>query len=81
MNRPQVQSYYAMPYNPYGASKSDYKWSQAISYLPFDEAVLIGQDFWNLVGGETAYGELLEIYLEVGREKGKYMLDSLAFGF
>jgi hypothetical protein len=33
------------------------------------------------VGGATAYEELLEIYLEVGREKSKYMLDTLAFGF
>ncbi|MGB6167489.1 MAG: TdeIII family type II restriction endonuclease, partial [Geitlerinemataceae cyanobacterium] len=80
-SQPQLQAYYAMPYNPYGSQKSDYKWSQALNYLPFDEAVIIGQDFWNLVGGATAYEELLEIYIEVGREKGKYMLDALAFGF
>lgn len=80
-SRPQVQAYYAMPYNPYGCSKADYKWSQARNYLPFDEAVVIGQEFWNIVGGATAYEELLEIYLEVGIEKSKYMLDALAFGF
>lgn len=81
INRPQVQAYYAMPYNPYGATKNDYKWSQAINYLPFDQAVVIGNEFWNIVGGATAYEELLEIYFEVGREKSKYMLDALAFGF
>jgi hypothetical protein len=80
-NRPQLQAYYAMPYNPYGVSKTDYKWSQARNYLPFYEAVVIGNDFWNIIGGATAYEELLEIYLEVGREKSKYMLDALAFGF
>lgn len=80
-NRPQVQAYYAMPYNPYGVTKADYKWSQARNYLPFDKAVVIGDEFWNIVGGGTAYEELLEIYLEVGREKSKYMLDALAFGF
>jgi hypothetical protein len=80
-SRPQLQAYYAMPYNPYGSQKADYKWSQALKYLPFDEVVIIGQDFWNLVGGATAYEELLEIYMEVGKEKGKYMLDALAFGF
>lgn len=68
-SRPQLQAYYAMPYNPYGSQKKDYKWSHALNYLPFEETVIIGQDFWNLVGGETAYEELLEIYLEVGREK------------
>ena len=79
--RPQVKAYYAMPYNPYGVTKAVYRWPQALNYLPFEEAVVIGNEFWNIVGGETAYEELLEIYLEVGREKGKYMLDALAFGF
>lgn len=81
VNRPQLQAYYAMPYNPYGVTKADYKWTQAKSYLPFEEAVIIGNEFWNIVGGATAYEELLEIYLEVGQDKSKYMLDTLAFGF
>ncbi|MEH2009392.1 TdeIII family type II restriction endonuclease [Nostoc sp.] len=81
VNRPQLQAYYAMPYNPYGITKADYKWTQAKSYLPFEEPVIIGNEFWNIVGGATAYEELLEIYLEVGRDKSKYMLDALAFGF
>ena len=51
------------------------------NYMPFDDAVIIGSEFWNIVGGETAYQELLEIYLEVGNEKSKHMLDTLAFGF
>lgn len=80
-SRPQVNAYYAMPYNPYGVTNTVYRWSQALNYLPFKEAVVIGDEFWTIVGGETAYEELLEIYLEVGREKGKYMLDALAFGF
>jgi hypothetical protein len=80
-NRPQVKAYYAMPYNPYGATKADYNWSCTINYTAFNESVVIGNDFWKIIGGETAYEELLEIYLEVGYEKGKYMLDALAFGF
>ncbi len=58
-----------------------YKWSQALNYTPFQEAVLIGNEFWNIIGGSSAYEELLDIYLEVGYEKSKYMLDALAFGF
>ncbi len=80
-SRPQVKAYYAMPYNPYGETKADYKWSYAKNYMPFNDAVIIGSEFWNIVGGETAYQELLEIYLEVGNEKSKHMLDTLAFGF
>lgn len=80
-NIPQVKAFYAMPYNPFGAKKSDYRWSCTLNYTPFNEAVVIGNDFWKIIGGETAYQELLEIYLQVGREKSKYMLDALAFGF
>lgn len=75
------KTYYAMAYNPYGASRTDYKWSVAKQYTPFEDAVVIGHEFWEIVGGETAYAELLEIYQEVGHEKSKYMLDALAFGF
>ena len=62
-NRPQIQAYYAMPYNPYGATKADYKWTQAKNYLPFDQAVVMGNDFWNIVGGETAYEKLPKMRL------------------
>ncbi|MDO8872536.1 MAG: TdeIII family type II restriction endonuclease [Methanoregula sp.] len=79
--RPEVQAYFAMAYNPYGTARKDYRWSFAINYTPFDQSVIIGQEFWNIVGGPTAYTELLEIYQEVGREKSKFMLDALAFGF
>ncbi|MEQ9234342.1 TdeIII family type II restriction endonuclease [Coleofasciculus sp. E2-BRE-01] len=64
-----------------GSTKADYKWSQALNYLPFEETVVIGHDFWSILGGETTYEELLEIYLEVGHDKSKSMLDSLAFEF
>lgn len=79
--RPQVQAYFAMAYNPYGSSRESYKWSMAKTYAPYEQAVIIGQEFWNIIGGPTAYLELLEIYHEVGREKSKYMIDALAFGF
>ncbi|MGB3694632.1 MAG: TdeIII family type II restriction endonuclease [Spirulinaceae cyanobacterium] len=81
LNRPQLQSYYAMTYNPYGFFRADYKWSYIRNYFPFDEAAVIGDEFWNVIGGETAYEELLEIYQQVGREKSKYIIDTLACGF
>jgi len=77
--RPQTQAYYAMPYNPYGVTRESYRWNYAINYLPFDEAVLLAHEFWQIIGGKTAYKELLDIYFEVGRENSKFMLDSLAF--
>lgn len=75
--RPRVQSYFAMAYNPYGGTRADYRWSVAQLYLPFEQATLIGDEFWRVIGGETTYEEVLEIYAEVGHDKRKYMLDSL----
>ena len=66
--RPQVQAYFAMPYNPYGDARSDYRWRYAIDYTPFEDAVRIGQEFWSLVGTDSTYSELLQIYAEVGQE-------------
>ena len=80
-SRPAVHAYFAMAYNPYGPMRADYRWSFALGYTPFDQAVVIGHEFWNIVGGPTAYEELLEIYQEVGHDKSKYLLDALAFGF
>jgi len=79
--RPSVQAYYAMGYNPYGPTRAEYRWSFGRMYMPFADAVLIGHEFWDIIGGPSAYAELLDVYQEVGRERGKYMLDALAFGF
>jgi hypothetical protein len=59
--RPQVQSYAAMAYNPYGNSREEYRWSVAKMYLPFEQATLIGNEFWRVIGGETTYMELLSL--------------------
>ncbi len=77
--RPQVRSYLALTYNPYGNARSEYNWSYPKNYMPFNEAALIGDEFWRIVGGPTAYVELLELYQYVGRVKGKYIAEALAF--
>lgn len=75
--RPQVQSYAAMAYNPFGNNRQDYNWSVAQMYLPFEQATLIGDEFWRVIGGETTYLELLEIYAEVGNNKRQDIIESL----
>ncbi|MGQ9584589.1 MAG: TdeIII family type II restriction endonuclease [Anaerolineae bacterium] len=79
-DRPHVSAFYAMAYNPYGARVEDYRHRFALQYLDMENQVLLGAQFWTLVGGEGTYEELLDIYAEVGREKGKAMIDTLAFG-
>jgi hypothetical protein len=80
-NRPRVNAYFAMAYNPYGVARDDYHHSFSLQYLDMENEVLLGEEFWELVGGEGTFRELLEIYGEVGREKGKTMMDALVFGF
>ena len=80
-DRPNVRAYFAMAYNPYGPDRDSYRWSIPQKYMPFADAVVIAQDFWTLIGGPSTYQELLEIYCTVGKEKHKYILDALAFGF
>ncbi len=70
-----------MAYNPFGKEKSDYNWSFAKNYLPFNEIVVLGQEFWEIIGGAYAYEELLNIYHQVGKEKSKFIIDTLAYGF
>jgi hypothetical protein len=79
--RPAICAYFAMPYNPYGRNKEDYKHGFSIKYLDMQNQVLLGSEFWELIGGSGTYDELLDIYAEVGRENSKKIIDALAFGF
>jgi hypothetical protein len=75
-----VKTYYAMPYNPFGEKKLDYKhWVSG--HLDLDRMVLLGQEFWDFLGGNGTYKELVSIYAEVGREKGPDIIERLANGF
>lgn len=81
LDSPKVKTFYAMAYNPYGNLKSDYNHSFAKRYMDVQNQVLIGKEFWNLIGGNGTYEEILDIYREVGREKGHDMLDQLALNY
>lgn len=78
---PKVQAYFALAYNPFGERRSDYHWSMTKLYTPFEDVVLIGRDFWEKIGAPGVYEELLDIYREIGQEKNKFIIDSLALGF
>lgn len=78
---PKVRTFFAMAYNPYGDDRADYKHSFTMNYLDFKNQVIIGKEFWELVGGPGTLDEVLGIYREVGREKGPDMLDQLALNY
>lgn len=78
---PRVKTFFAMAYNPYGSEKGDYNHSFTMNYLDFKNQVLIGKEFWELIGGPRTFEEVLSIYREVGKEKGPDMLDQLALNY
>jgi len=70
MDPPQVDYvYFALAYNPYG-KKADYNWSFPFRWFDMhnDSSVLIGDEFWELVGGEGSYQAFIREVNLLGRE-------------
>ena len=70
MNPKQVDlAYYALPYNPYG-KKKDYKWGFPLRWFNMqeDSSVLIGNEFWDLIGGEGTYNNFIKEINLLGKE-------------
>lgn len=62
-------AFYALAYNPYG-KKADYKWTFPARWFDMqnDESVLIGNEFWDLIGGKGAYKNFIKEVNELGIE-------------
>jgi len=63
-------SYFGLYYNPFGEKKTDYAHNPPMTIFDMrhDQAVLIGKEYWDLLGGTGFYEEVLEIAKEVGAE-------------
>ena len=59
-------AYFALPYNPYGKRK-DYDWSfpQRWFDMKEDKAVLIGDEFWEKIGGLGTYQAFIDAVNEI----------------
>jgi hypothetical protein len=66
--RPEAKVYFGLYYNPYGESRADYAWTppNAVFDCRVDDAVLIGKDYWDCLGGAGCYEEVLAIAIRVG---------------
>ena len=64
------QTYFGLYYNPGGPDRKDYNWSvpSKIFDMISDKCVLIGQEYWDFVGGKGTYASLLDTFSEVGEE-------------
>ena len=62
-------AYYALPYNPYG-KREDYAWSFPARWFDMkkDEVVLIGDEFWEKIGGTGTYKAFISAVNEIGEE-------------
>jgi hypothetical protein len=63
------EAYYALPYNPYG-TRANYSWSFPARWFDMqkDEVVLIGNDFWDKIGGVGTYNAFISAVNEIGVE-------------
>lgn len=62
-------AYYALPYNPYG-KKENYKWPFPLRWFNMqqDSSVLIGDEFWELIGGTGTYINFINEVNLLGKE-------------
>lgn len=70
MNPTKVDAaFYALPYNPYG-KKEDYNWSFPMRWFDMhgDKSVLIGNEFWDLIGGKGTYRNFVLEVNSLGKE-------------
>lgn len=67
---PSRNVFFGLFYNPGGELRSDYNWTMPskIFNMLDDECVLIGQEYWDYIGGRSTYSELLEIFARVGAD-------------
>lgn len=63
------EAYFALPYNPYG-KREKYCWSfpQRWFNMIEDPCVLIGDEFWNFIGGEGTYEAFVSEINKLGTE-------------
>jgi hypothetical protein len=66
----KYQTFLGLYYNPGGEERENYNWSvpSKIFDMINDDCVLIGKEYWDLVGGKGTYTALLDIFGEVGEE-------------
>jgi hypothetical protein len=57
-------AWWGVPYNPYG--HGEYQHRYPLAFFDFEHEVMLGERFWDFVGGSGAYRHLLDVYREVG---------------
>jgi hypothetical protein len=61
-----THTWWGVPYNPYG--RGEYRHVYPLAFFDFEQEVMLGDPFWDFVGGSGTYEELLEVYRHVGED-------------
>lgn len=66
--QPVNEAYFCLPYNPYG-KRSLYSWSHPARWFDMktDSIVLIGDEFWNKIGGRGTYQTFIAAINQIGK--------------
>jgi hypothetical protein len=69
-HNPNCQTYFGLFYNPGGENRTDYNWGIPFKIFDMhkDDSVLIGPDYWNKLGNQDTYEQLLGIFEKIGKE-------------
>ena len=62
----EVYTMVCIPYNPYHPEPYE-RWTLK-GLFDLEEEILVGQEFWDFLGGKGTFEELLGLFEEVGRE-------------
>jgi hypothetical protein len=62
-------AFYALAYNPYG-KREDYNWNFPMRWFDMhhDKSVLIGNEFWDFIGGEGTYEKFISEINSLGKK-------------
>jgi hypothetical protein len=68
-NRQVTGAFYALPYNPYG-KREKYDWGFPMRWfnMQTDKSVLIGNEFWDMIGGIGTYENFIKEVNLLGKE-------------
>lgn len=62
-------------YNPY--EPKEFAWPLPLNYLKLSEDLLVGKQFWDFLGGNGTYEELLDVFGEAGKELKSKLEDKI----
>jgi len=70
VEKPVSDAFFALPYNPYG-KREDYNWDFPARWfnMKTDRVVLIGDEFWDIIGGAGTYQLFIS---EINKLGGEY---------